>query len=440
MLNHGHVCRRAVVVVCAIAMLGIGAVREAQAEAAEFVVTDYGAQPDNEVLDTAGIQAAIDACAEAGGGAVRIPAGRFLSGGLHLRDNIRLVLDEDAVLEGSSDYQDYGGGDWTDALITGDGVRNIAIEGPGKIDGVDCENPDGEEGFRGPHAIYLTGASDISIRELTIVNAGNYAILCRDSTDAEIVDVSIRGGHDGLQAQDCARFSVRDCDFRTGDDCFAGCDNVDFEIINCKINSSCNGFRLGCVNLVVEGCEIWGPGEYPHLVTTRDGGEGRTNMLSAFTHFAPEDRDPQLPSDNWLIKDSTIENVGFVYGYDFEGGLWQTGQPAKNLRFESIQAVGIAEPMRVLGDEGRQFELTLDGVTIELEERDADRPVLDLTRFGALNLHNVTLRNMGDAPVLRARDGDSVRMENVTAEPANDGPFDFENVGVVESAEARRRE
>jgi hypothetical protein len=53
-----------------------------------------------------------------------------------------------------------------------------ASKGPGTIDGVDCHNPKGEEGFRGPHAIRLNGCRDIVIRDLTITRAGNYAILC----------------------------------------------------------------------------------------------------------------------------------------------------------------------------------------------------------------------------------------------------------------------
>ena len=47
----------------------------------EYDVTEYGATPNNGKLDTAAIQSAIDTCAAAGGGIVRIPAGNFLTGG-----------------------------------------------------------------------------------------------------------------------------------------------------------------------------------------------------------------------------------------------------------------------------------------------------------------------------------------------------------------------
>ena len=74
---------------------------------AEELVTRYGARPDDATLATAGIQAAIDACAAAGGGVVRIPTGRFVSGTIRMKDKVRLHLDPGAILEGSRDLADY---------------------------------------------------------------------------------------------------------------------------------------------------------------------------------------------------------------------------------------------------------------------------------------------------------------------------------------------
>ena len=121
----------------------------------EQLVIQHGAAPDDEKLDTRAIQAAIDTAANAGGGIVRFPSGTFLTGGLMLRNNITLRLDEGAILKGSTDHRDYGEGRWSQALIRGDGLTGIRIHGPGTIDGADCKNPKGEEGFRGPHGILL---------------------------------------------------------------------------------------------------------------------------------------------------------------------------------------------------------------------------------------------------------------------------------------------
>lgn len=391
----------------------------------EFPVTKFGAVPDDAKLDTTAIQAAIDAASAVGGGTVRFSKGRFISGGLQIKSHVRLALDQEAILLGSDNCRDYGEGRWTDALIKGPNAQNIRIEGPGLIDGVDCRNPKGEEGFRGPHAIFLTACTNIVITNLSIARSTNYAILTRNCADADLRRVSFRGGHDGLHAQACARYVVRDCEFRTGDDSIAGCDNVDFEIADCLVNSSCNGFRFGCLNLLVKNCRFWGPGEYQHRVSNR------TNMLSAFVHFAPKDRNPKLPSDNWLIRDITIDNVDFVYGYDFERGLWQTGQPAKRLRFQNVKATRVAKPIRVLGDADRQFELTLDNVSIMLRDDRRDQEVFNVTRFGKVTLKNVTLQNSGQKPVLRAKDGNEVLLERVTCLPANSTPYAIEAVRTV---------
>jgi len=218
---------------------------------------------------------------------------------------------------------------------------------------------------------------------------------------------------------------VHDCDFRTGDDCIAGCDNVDFEVINCVINSSCNGFRLGCLNLLVKNCRFWGPGEYQHRVSKR------MNMLSAFVHFAPEDRKPKLPSDNWLLQDLTIDNVDFLYGYNIKRGLWQTGQPAKRIQLQNVKATRLARPIRVLGDPERQFELILDNVSLALHEDQLDQELLDVTQFGRFELHNVTLQNSGNKPVIMAKEGSKVVIDHVTSLPENAEPYEIHQVDEI---------
>jgi hypothetical protein len=401
----------------------------------ERLVTDFGAKPDDDGLQTAAIQAAIDAAADRGGGTIRFPKGRFLSGAIRLRDNIRLVLEEGAVLRGSENWRDFGQGGWLDALITARDARGIRIEGPGRIDGADCENPKGEEGFRGPHAIVLLGCRDVVVADLAVARTGNYAMFCRDCSDVQVRGVSVRGGHDALHAQACRRFTVRNCDFRTGDDCLAGCDNTDFEILDCRINSSCNGFRLGCVNLVVRKCEFWGPGEHAHRISVRRGSP-RTNMLAAFCHFAPTDRNPKLPSDNWLVEDCTIDHVDRVYEYNFERGTWQTGQPARRLHFRNVKATRVARPLTVLGDAQRQFELTLEDVSITLREGRRDQPVLDIRRFGSLVLRQAVLENSGQTPGLVAREGDAVWLDRVRWVPQREAPYLLEQVETLRTGRA----
>ncbi len=115
------------------------------------------------------IQKTIDSCTEKGGGVVLFSAGTYLSGGIQLKSKVTLQFEKGAILKGSDKYADYK----NDAFIFGKDLSDISIQGEGIIDGVDCYNPKGEEGFRGPHCIRLIGCKNITFRDITIKNSAN---------------------------------------------------------------------------------------------------------------------------------------------------------------------------------------------------------------------------------------------------------------------------
>jgi alpha-L-rhamnosidase len=79
----------------------------AAADRSHVSVLEFGALADGKTMDTRAIQSAINACAQAGGGTVSLPAGTYLSGSLELKSNIVLRLEPGSVLRGSSDLKDY---------------------------------------------------------------------------------------------------------------------------------------------------------------------------------------------------------------------------------------------------------------------------------------------------------------------------------------------
>lgn len=375
-----------------------------------FTVTDFGVNADETGLQTTAIQQVI-AQAGAVGGVVHFPSGIYLSGGLHVTGALTIQLDAGAVLRGSDQYLDYGTGQWIEAFITGHDLTYFRISGEGTLDGADCRNPGGEENFRGPHGIVLGNCRQIEIHGITIMRSSNWAIYCHDCVGGILEQVTILGGHDGLHTQRCSDFEVRNCDFRTGDDAFAGSDNENFEITNCKINASCNGLHLGCMNITLQGCRFWAPGEYIHRVS------GRTNMFSAICHLSPKDRNPVKLSGNWLIKDCVLENVDALYEYNFQDGLWQTGQPVTTVTFTNVTATGLVNPIIAIGDEDHQFELTLNNVQLSLRDKAGEKGFLTARKFNRIALHNVKLTNGGDAPLIKCDDGHSLVIDNVSFKP-----------------------
>ena len=66
------------------------------ADDAAFNVRNYGAKGDKKASDQAAIQAAVDACAKAGGGDVVLSAGDYLSGTVRLASGVTLRLEHRA--------------------------------------------------------------------------------------------------------------------------------------------------------------------------------------------------------------------------------------------------------------------------------------------------------------------------------------------------------
>ena len=107
-------------------------------------IVDIGAVGDGVTLCTTNIQKAIDQVAEKGGGTVVVPKGVFLTGALFLKPTVNLFLDEDAVLQGSTNIEDYPKMPtrveghiqvWRPALLNADKVDHLRITGKGRIQG-----------------------------------------------------------------------------------------------------------------------------------------------------------------------------------------------------------------------------------------------------------------------------------------------------------------
>ncbi len=420
-----------------------------------FDVRSFGAVGDGRTLDTPAITEAVEACATAGGGQVLFPPGRYLTGTIRLRSRVALHLETGARIIGTTNLAAYQQptlpaslpearwGKWHRALLLGEGVEHVTLSGTGVIDGNKVFDPTGEERMRGPHTLVLVGSREVVVRDLSIVDAANYAVYCQLSDDLEFRNVRFVGGWDGVHwrgAPDrwCRNVKIIGCQFYTGDDAIAGRYWDDTVISGCLINSSCNGIRLigPARRLLVNDCLFYGPGEQPHR-TSREA--RRTNMLSGIILQPGAWDATQGPLDSVFISDVTMRDVaspitlwikpGNTAGRIIVDGLRATGvyrsafsveswaeNPVTNvvLRNVSVEFAGggdpslatrpvkgpgvDARPLPAWGLYARNVErLTLEDVRLALE-RDDPRPVVFADKVGQLTFGGFRFTPVADVP------------------------------------------
>ncbi|MEM6459383.1 MAG: glycosyl hydrolase family 28-related protein [Planctomycetota bacterium] len=264
----------------------------------------FGAVGDGETDDTPAFQAAIDAAAAAGGGAVCTPPGVYVTATLRLRSGVILELGTGATLRAHPDPDAYSGcrpqgkmgARWYRGMVVAEDTQDAGVVGPGMIDGRHLYDPAGEERQRGPHTVLVARSTGFRVHGVHLKDSANYAVMIVNGDDTDVHGVTVTGGWDGVHARgnpqrSCQRLTVTDCRFFTGDDAIAGCWVDDLLVRNCVLNSSCNGLRwIGPARrMVVDQCLISGPGRHAHRT------QGRQNTLIGVT-LQPSAWEP-MPGD-----------------------------------------------------------------------------------------------------------------------------------------------
>jgi len=242
--------------------------------AAYYDIRDYGAISDGKTKNTEAIRIAIAAAAKAGGGTILFSRGVFLTGPIHLKSNITLLIDAGATLRFSSDFDDYlpmipSRWEGTEVitfspLIYAEKVENVAIQGRGVIDGQGeawwkfyqalreqrkktgewkkdskwqqeflrvnkhLEMPDDPErvnsAFLRPPMFQLRYSKNISIRDVTLKNSPFWTInpvYCENLTvsGVTIENPESAPNTDGIDPESCKNVRISDCHISVGDDC-----------------------------------------------------------------------------------------------------------------------------------------------------------------------------------------------------------------------------
>ena len=390
-----------------------------------FNITDFGATVCDE-LQTGEIQAALDACFLAGGGTVVIPAGIFRTGGIRLRSNTRLHLKSGAILRGSDnplDYfsykedkiepiEEYEGetrrsvypySRWNNAIIRVINAKNIAITGePGAyIDGVDCYDPEGEEDYRGPHAINIQGSENIYLDGYAVTDSANWAHAIFNSRDITARHLTVYGGHDGFDVRTCDNVLIEDCEFYTGDDCIAGFDNHEVVIRRCILNCACSALRFGGNNVLVEDCHASSPARFGHRYTLTPEEQRlslpthpgcRHNMYNGFLYYCDHRAKIRRTPGDILIRRCRFDNPDSLFSLAFsEEHVWCRNRSLSSIKFEDCTVTGVVRPIYAVGDENEPLSFTLENVSITPREGSEGINVMESKYCSNINLRNVVL-------------------------------------------------
>jgi Glycosyl hydrolases family 28 len=232
-------------------------------------VCHYGAKGDGRTLDTAAFQAAIDACANDGGGTVLVPLGEFLIGSIELKSNVTFHLAHKAHLLGSANLAHYKRGVergpyGSTGIIYANDAENISLEGGGTIDGQGSA-------FRGraysdrPFLVLFNGCKNLKIRDCFLTNS---AFWCTHFNGCDYVYIDsvriqsrVNPNNDGLHFDDCRHLQVSNCQIACGDDaCALFGSNRHVTITNCTFSTRWSVFRFGegvSEDITISNCVIY---------------------------------------------------------------------------------------------------------------------------------------------------------------------------------------
>lgn len=266
----------------------------------DFAITRYGAVGDGQKDCTSAFAKAIAACNKAGGGRVVVPAGKFLTGAIHLKSNVNLHVTANATILFSQDQTKYLPvvfSRWEgmelmnySPFIYAFEQQNIAITGPGVLDGQSnnqawwpwngragygwkegqpnqrkdraalaemvergvpvSERVFGQGTYLRPQFIQPYRCKNVLIEGVSITNSPMWEIHPVLSTNVTVRGVRVNShgpNNDGCNPESCTDVLIKDCYFDTGDDCIA-----------IKSGRNADGRRLNAPsqNIVIQGCEM----------------------------------------------------------------------------------------------------------------------------------------------------------------------------------------
>ncbi len=324
-----------------------------------FRITDYGASGDGQTMNTQAINKAILECSERGGGVVLVPKGFWLTGPIYLKSNVNLHLQANALLQFSSNFEDYRiiKGNYegkpsarNESPISGTNLQNIAITGSGVIDG-------------NGQAWRMVGRGELTEREWkTKIASGG---LVSEDGKTWFPSVKTKRAHEQKRsvllsdAGDLANFNDIKDYLRPNMVVLTSCQKVLLEGVTFRNSPAWNLHPLMCENVTIRNIVVYNP----DYAQNGDGVdiESCMSVLIEDSVFDvgddaiciksgkdEEGRKRNMPTQNVIVRRNVVYagHGGFVVGSEMSGG-------AKNLFVEDCTFIGTDKGLRFKSTRGR---------------------------------------------------------------------------------------
>ena len=388
-----------------------------------YNVSDFGAVADGKTLNTKAVQAAVDACAENGGGIVRFGGGRYVLSTVFLRSNVTVEIPENTTVLGAESYYDYAQEEQIDypiyqdsshtyyhpSMFVGLDCENICITGAGTIDMRSVWDEDGVRGaaikHRGAKCIALKNCKNIEVSGLTILHATDLAVYFAGCENADIYGLKLKVYIDGISPDNSKNVRIHDCEVETGDDGIVFKSSYtlnkldickDIRVWDCKIKSRCNAIKFGTEtnggfeNILIENIEIKETRITGIVIESVDGAvvDGvtvrnikMTNVNAPiFIHIGKRMRGP-AGREIGKIRNITLENITAEGPYEpYEIVAWNYFSYKANDMLQKPWIFGVAE----------SFDDTKSGNTAESDWQMTS----NICGLKESPLENITLRNI----------------------------------------------
>jgi polygalacturonase len=276
-------------------------------------VREYGAKGDGKTLDTVAIQKALDECGDAGGGTVQFPSGTYLSKPISLHSSTTVKLDAGALLQATDETADFINPERTNsfiAFVSGKNIHDVAIVGPGTIDGAGAKwwIP-AEEARRKtpgytlprPKLIIITGCKNLLVSDVTLQNSPSMHLVPTDCENVIISNVTIlapshSANTDAIDPSACKNVLITKCHIDVGDDNIA-----------IKAGHKVAGREFACEDITVTDC-VFLHGHGMSIGSETSGGVH--NVLVTNCTFQDTENGIRIKSDR--RRGGLVENIRYT--------------------------------------------------------------------------------------------------------------------------------